>query len=108
MKMIINTLAMFTATVLFLSIEISDRPVFDHIYKRISPATQAMQDKAEAFFNGTVDGTQKVTKKFFDNSTPKIKDSVKSKMSSVKKGEMHEEVPARDKKKLDDLIKNHR
>jgi len=108
MKMMLNTFAMFAATVFFLSIEISDRPIFDHIYNKISPVTQAMQDKAESFFDGTVDSTQKVTKKFFDNSTPKVKDSVKSKMSSVKKSIPQEEVPARDKKKLDDLIKSHR
>lgn len=108
MKMLLNAFAMFTATVFFLSIEVSDRPIFDHIYKRISPLTQATQDKAESFFNGTVDSTQKVSKKFFDNSTPKVNDAVKSKMSAIKKAAPQDHVDAKDKQKLDELIKSHR
>lgn len=108
MKMFLNALAMFTATVFFLSIEISDRPIFDHIYKRISPLTQATQDKAESFFNGTVNSTHKVSKKFFENSTPKVNDAVKSKMSSIKKAAPLDHVDAKDKKELDALIKSHR
>jgi len=109
MKTVIGIFAIFTATIFFLSIEIGKKPIFGHIYNVISPATRGAQNLAEGFFGTSVNKTQKFSKDLFYNSTPKIKDSVKSKMSSVKnhKGLPQEEIPERDKQKLDELIKSH-
>lgn len=109
MKTIFGVFAIFTATILFLSIEIGRKTIFGHIYNVISPTTKSAQNMAESLFGNSVDKTQKFSKDLFDNSTPRIKDSIKSKMSSLKshKDLPQEEIPDRDKQKLDELIKSH-
>lgn len=109
MKTVIGVFAIFTATIFFLSIEIGKKPIFGHIYNVISPATKSAQNMAESLFGTSVNKTQKFSKDLFDNSTPKVKDSVKSKMSSLKnrKGLPQEEIPEKDKRQLDELIKSH-
>jgi hypothetical protein len=109
MRTVIGVFAIFTATIFFLSIEIGKKPIFSHIYNVISPATKGAQNLAESLFGNSVDKTQKFSKDLFDNSTPRMKDSVKSKMSSLKnhKGLPQEQIPERDRKKLDELIKSH-
>lgn len=80
-----------------------------HIYGVISPATSYVQKSTEDFFNRSVAGTQTYSKKLFDNSTPKFKDSVKSKLSGQLKkgGEPEEKITREEKAELDQLIKNH-
>lgn len=109
MKVALSIFGIFIATVLFLSIEIKDKPIFGHIYQFISPATKGAQDATENFFNRSVNKTQVYSKKLFDNSEPRVKDAVKSKMSSVKKksAEPLEDLTERDKEQLDELIKSH-
>ena len=109
MKIVLGCLGIFIATVLFLSIEVNNRPIFGHIYKTISPATKSAQDATEDFFGSSVKTTKTYSKKLFDNSNPRMRDSVKSKMSSVKKNVAAplEEVSKEDKEELDELIKSH-
>ncbi len=110
MKKCLQFFGIFVATVLFLSIEIGNKPIFSHIYKAISPATKAAQNATENFFNNSVDSTQKYSHKLFDNSVPRVKDSVKSKASSLKRevAEPAEKITREEKEELDDLIKSHR
>jgi hypothetical protein len=84
MKTALRIFGIFVATLLFLSIEIGDKPIFGHIYKLISPATKGAQKVAENFFNSSADQTQHYSKKLFENSAPKMGDSVRSKMSGIK------------------------
>ncbi len=108
MKKIFQFLGLFFATVLFLSIEIKDKTIFGHIHTMISPSTRAAQNAIASFFNRSVDNTHSYSKRLFDNSIPKAKDSIKSKMSSSKKvGKPLEEITHLEKEELDELIKSH-
>jgi hypothetical protein len=108
MKTIIKVFGIFVVTLLFLSIEIGSKPMFGHIYKLISPATKGTQKIAEGLLGSSVDKTQHFSKKLFENSAPKVRDSVKSRMSGIKNsGKPLEEISVKDKKKLDELIKSN-
>lgn len=93
----------------FLTVEVNGRPIFNHIYKVISPATTYVQDSVEGLFKTSVAGTKEYSKKLFDNSVPRVKDSVESKLSghARKSAEPLEKVSEEDRKKLNQLIKNH-
>lgn len=110
MKKMLQIFAIFAVTILFLSIEMNNKPIFGHIYNVISPATRSAQNATEKFFGKSVDQTQHYSKKLFDNSVPRLKDSVKSKMSSKKivNGPPQEDIPEKDRSELDDLIKKHK
>lgn len=109
MKIVLGCFGIFLATVIFLSIEVNDRPIFGHIYKVISPATKSAQNATEDFFGSSVKTTKTYSKKLFDNSTPKLRDSVKSKMSGLgkKNAEPAETITVEEKQELDELIKSH-
>jgi len=110
MKTILGLFGIFAGTIFFLAIEINHKPIFGHIYKLISPMTKATQQMAESFFDNSVDKTQHYSKKLFENSVPKIKDSVRSKMSSIKQTKNHpqEAVTVKEKQELDELIKSYK
>ncbi len=93
----------------FLSITLNDQTIFEHIYGVISPATTYVQNTAEKFFNSSVAGTKTYSKKIFDNSVPKLKDSVDSKLSgrSKKVNAPAERITEEEKAELNQLIKNH-
>lgn len=110
MKTALKITGLLFGFLLFLSIEVKDRPIFSHIYGLISPATQFAQNATEDFFERSVDSTQTYSKKLFDNSVPKVKDSVKSKLAAQKKvmvDEPAEKITEKDKEELNSLIKNH-
>ena len=107
MKTALRVFGIFIATVLFVSIEIGNKPIFGHIYNLISPATKGAQRLAESFFDSSVDKTQDFSKQLFENSVPKVKDSVRSKMSAVK-NQPQETITAKEKEQLDELIKSHK
>ena len=107
MKTALRILGIFIATLLFLSIEINQKPIFGYIYKIISPATKGAQEIAEGFFDSSVDKTQHYSKKLFENSVPKVRDSLKSKMSGIKNAAPQEQITAKEKQQLDELIKSH-
>ena len=92
-----------------LTVEVNNRTIFSHVYKVISPATTYVQNSVEGFFSKTISGTKNYTKKIFDNSVPKLKDSVDSNMSSrAKKGkEPLEKITREEKEELNQLIKTH-
>lgn len=108
MKIVLGVFGIFIATILFLSIELKGKPIFGHIYNGISPATRAAQKGIENFFGSSMDKTQHYSKKLFDNSNPKLRDSVKSQMSGVKKGKgsPQEHITVEEKEQLDELIKS--
>lgn len=92
----------------FLCITVKDKPIFTHIYHVVSPATKYVQNATEDFFGRSVASTQSYSKKLFDNSVPRLKDSVDSKLSARQKiGDPEERITADEKAELDSLIKNH-
>ena len=108
--MITSAIKMTGLFILFLfvmSVSVMDKPLFMHAYKVISPITKYAQSTAEDFIGRSLSGTQSYTKKIFDNSVPKVKDSVKSKMSSRYKDEPAEIITKEEKEELNQLIKNH-
>jgi hypothetical protein len=110
MKSALKTLGLLVTFLLVMSITIKDRPLFTYVYEFISPATEYAQDATEEFFERSVTSTQSYSKKIFDNSVPKVKDSVKSKLASRAKTEIAEpaeRIMEEEKEELDELIKNH-
>lgn len=110
MKTALKIAGLLFGFLLFLTIEIKDKPIFSHIYGVISPATQYAQNATEDFFSRSVDSTETYSKKIFNNSVPKVKDTVKSKLAAQKKiliEEPAERITEQEKKELDSLIKNH-
>lgn len=95
--------------IMILCINIKDRPIFSYIYDVVSPATRYAQEATEVFFSRSFSQTQIYSRKLFDNSVPKLGDSVDSKLSSRKKikNEPAERILDEEKAKLDELIKNH-
>ncbi len=109
MKTFLKFFGIFLSTILFLSIEVKDETIFSHIYSGISPATKMVQHSVEQFFDSSLNNTHRYSKKLFENSVPKLKDSVKSKMSSSKKisTQPQEDILINEKQELDDLIKSN-
>lgn len=107
MKIFFQIFGIVLLTILTLSITIKNKTVFAHIYKVISPMTISAQTATEDFLGDSVKSTNKYSKKIFENSVPKLKDSVKSGMSSTKRELPLEDIPESEKEELDDLIKSH-
>ncbi len=111
MRTAIKVSCLLFGFLIVLSVTINDKPIVSYIYKAISPATTYSQDAIASFFNRSVNSTEKYSKKLFDNSVPKVKDSVDSKLSSTLKkaaaSEPQEKILDREKQELDQLIKNH-
>ena len=109
MKTIFSIFGLLVVFLVMLSVEISGKPIFSHIYGVISPATKSAQNATQKFFSKSVDSTQTYSKKLFNNSEPRVRDAVKSKLSSTKKmvSEPAEKITDEEKKELDQLIKNH-
>lgn len=109
MKTVLKVFGIFLSTIFFLSIEVKEETIFSHIYSGISPLTKMVQTSVENFFDNSVNNTHRYSKKLFENSVPKLKDSVKSKMSSSKKfhSPPQEDILTDEKQELDDLIKSN-
>ncbi len=110
MRSILKVGGIVLATILFLSIQIKSRTIYSYVYKVISPLTIAAQDVTEGFFKSSVKNTEEYSRKIFDNTVPKMRDTVKSKMSShsSKAAEPLEDISVDEKEQLDELIKSHR
>src|SRR4051812_11152516 len=95
--------------ILTLSITINDKPLFSYIYGVISPATRMAQAGTETFGRAVIAATQEFSRKLFENSVPKMKDSVKSGLAAPKKEvqEPQEKVKEKERARLDDLIKTY-
>ena len=110
MKSIFKTIGILTAFLCFLSINVDGKPIFNSIYRVISPITLSAQEVTEAFLKRSVSNTKDYSKKIFDNSVPKVKDTVKSKFSAHQKVihlPVEEKITDGDREELDALIKNH-
>lgn len=111
MKIALRITGLFVIFILFLSITINSKTIFAHFYQLISPVTIAAQEATEDFFERSITGTKRYSKKMFDNSVPNIKDSVKSKLASpigrTQKAPL-EDITPHEREELNDLIKNHR
>lgn len=110
MKTIMTFAGFALGLILFLCITVNGKPIFNHIYRVISPVTVASQNMTEKLFAKSFASTRDYTKKLFSNSVPKVKgDTVRSKMSGIKKGgDPQEKITAGEKQELDQLIRNHR
>lgn len=93
----------------FMSITFNNKPLFSYVYEFISPTTKYAQNKVETFLSKSFESTESYSRKIFENSVPKVKDSVKSKLSAHKKmgGEPEEKITHKEKQQLDQLIKNN-
>lgn len=110
MRSFFKLIGILSAFLFFLSINVNGKPIFNSIYKVISPMTLSIQDVTEGFLKRSVSNTKDYSKKIFDNSVPKVRDSVKSKFSANQKNAMstiEEKITDEDKEELDALIKNH-
>lgn len=102
-KTVLKVFGLLFGFLLFLSIEIKEKPIFTYIYKGISPATRYAQEATESFFGRSVASTQVYSKKLFDNSIPNVKGTAKSFVKAPS-----EKITDSEKEELDQLIKNHR
>lgn len=107
---LIRNLCLFVMFTFFLSITIDKKTLFTYVYQVISPITIAAQNSTQSVLSNTLEGAKGFSKKLFDNSLPRFKDSVKSKMSSMQKKEAHsssERITDDEREELKNLIKNH-
>lgn len=70
MKKLLMSFAVFAATYLLLSIELSGGTIFGHLYAVTAPLTRSAQRMVEAAFGKGVDGTKSVGKQLFSNTLP--------------------------------------
>lgn len=101
MKKILGSVAIFIATFLLLSINLKEKPVFSYIYNYSAPLTKGLQQKIEYIVKFGFDGSKAFGSKIFHNSIPQHKGNVDFK-NTLKP---LEDVSSKDKKELDDLIK---
>lgn len=109
-KTFIKVSILLVTFVFILSFEFGNRTLFSHLYEYVSPASKMAQKKTSGFIEKSLATTKDYSKKLFDNSVPKFKDSVKSQLSSrgkVRGGEPAEKITEDEKSQLNDLIKNH-
>lgn len=94
----------------FLSVTVNGTPIFNHIYSLTSQLSVPMQRLTSSIFSKAADSTTQYSKKLFDNSVPRFKDSVKSKSSAPARmgGDPEEVIQNHEKKELEDLIKRHK
>ncbi len=110
MRAVIKLCGISLGLILILSITFRDRTLFSHIYELTSPVTIYAQESVEEFFTRSITGTQDYSRKIFDNSVPKLRDSVKSKLSAstqIDTSVPQDKISDEDKEVLDQLIKNH-
>jgi hypothetical protein len=110
--------AIFTVVIiLVLSITINGRTIFAHIYGVISPATKLAQQTTEELASAAMNSISRLTLDLFDNSVPKLRDSVKTQLSApqqlapASKGYRQppqEIIQPHERAELDALIKSHR
>lgn len=113
MKAVLKVLGVCLGFFVFLSITIKEKPMFNHLYSVTSYVSIPAQNLTASLFNQAAIATTAYTKKLFDNSVPKVKDSVKSKVAGPVRGqaavsEPEETILSDEKEELDQLIKSHR
>jgi len=101
MKSVLKVSGLLIVFLIFLSITVKDKPIFNYIYSGISPLTIESQNIVEDFVKRTLSGTKNYSVKIFDNSNPRFKEVMDTKVSSL----ATEKITDEDKSKLDDLIR---
>jgi hypothetical protein len=101
MKSALKAIGLLIVFLIFLSITINGKPVFNYIYAGISPITLESQKIVEDFVKRSLSGTKNYSVKIFDNSNPRLKEVVDAKISHLDT----EKITDEDKSKLDDLIR---
>ena len=94
-----------------LSITVSNKTIFQHIYSLTSYVTIPAQNLTMSLFDKAAESTTAYTRKLFQNSVPKVKDSVKTKAAGLQRkaaaAEPEEVILEDEKEELDELIKTH-
>lgn len=97
---------------LILSITVKQRTIFHHIYSMTSYITVPVQDLTVGLVSKAADSTTQYSRKLFDNSVPKLKDTIRSQVSAPARSsgsaEPAEFIDEDEKQELDSLIKNYR
>lgn len=97
---------------LVLSITINGKTIFQHIYSVTSHVTVPVQNLTVGLVSKATDSTTQYTKKLFDNSVPKLKDSIRTKASAPQRKANNQEpaefIDEDEKQELDSLIRNYR
>ena len=101
MKKLIGSVAIFVVTFLLLSINLKNKPVFNHIYTYSSPLTQTLQEKVEYIVKFGFDGGKAFGSKIFHNSIPHQKSNSTFRDSI----DPLEDISKKDQIELEELIK---
>ncbi len=109
MKTVLQLAGICVLTIFLLCLNVNGKPVFEPVYSVLSHITIPFQDAAGSLFASAFDSTQEYSRKLFNNSVPKVKDSVKSRLAApVRAGsEPAEVIHVEEKEELNELIKNH-
>lgn len=109
MKTLIQFAGVFFLTIFLLCLNVNGKPIFEPVYSVLSHLTIPFQNAVGSLASSAYESTEGYTRKLFNNSVPKIKDSVKSRASApVRAGaEPAEVILTEEKEELDELIKSH-
>lgn len=111
MKTIIKLLGICALTIFALCINVNGKPIFHPLYSALSHITIPVQNATEAVVANAFHSGQDYSRKLFYNSVPKVRDSVKSRVSAPFRtsaaGEPKEVILVEEKEELDELIKSH-
>lgn len=110
LKSILKYVSISLLIILILSVSINKKPTFYYVYDIISPVTIKAQKEVESFFERSISGTKTYSKKIFENSVPKVNDSIKSKLSSHRNKKLihpQENIKDEEKAELDKLIRKY-
>lgn len=105
MKKLIMSIAVFTATYLLLSIELSGGTLFSHLYSVTAPLTKSAQRMVEAALGKSVDETKSVSKQLFNNTLPQAEKAKALVPQKLKAPE--ENLSEAEKAELNSLIKTY-
>lgn len=109
MSTIIRIIGISGLTIFILCMNVNGKPIFEPLYSIMSHVTVPFQNVSRSLLSSAFTSVQDYSRRLFQNSVPKVRDSVKSRVSapSRKTGAPSEEILAREKEQLDELIKSH-
>lgn len=107
---LLKVLGISLCLILVLSITVKRRTLFSYIYGVISPLTITVQGATEEFITSSYKTTQSYSKRIFNNSLPRIQDTVKNNLSAPVRSNVdpEEDITASEKQDLDSLIRKQR
>ncbi len=107
MKKLFMSLGIFISTYFLLSIDISDRTIFAHLYDITSPMTKSIQRYVEGLMGQSLEGGKDIGEKLFNNSVPKKVNSPSKMLAPLKQTAPAENLSEAEKQELNSLIKNY-